>query len=326
MLAQDYPAIEYMVVDGASSDGSPEIIERYADNQSWLSWWVSEPDRGQAEAINKGFSAPPARFVAWLNSDDLYLPGAVGAGRGAPWKPIPALGMVFGDALTIDLHGQPLNRLVFGNWGLAELMRFRIICQPAVFMRRSVIEQAGYLDPAYHMMLDHQLWLRMARLAPVQYIGGGSVTPLAAARSHPAAKNVAVPERFADESLRLLAWMQSEPRLAAQFAAQMRAGYAAAPIAWSPAICWTAAGRRLRSAITSALWSPGLPMPPGIFTGWPMQLPRWPGLSACSIACAVPAGERRSQALAAQLRNASFPEAGGQRSLEGWPGICLNLP
>lgn len=219
VLAQDYPHIEYMVIDGASSDGSVEIVRRYADR---LAWWVSEPDRGQAEAINKGMQRAHGEIVAWLNSDDLYLPGAVSRAVAA-LQANPALGLVFGDALTIDSQGKPLHALVFGDWGLEDLIRFRIICQPAVFMRRLVLEQAGFLDPAYHMMLDHQLWLRMAQQAPVQYIGQpGGFAPLAAARHHPQAKNASQPEKFAQETLRVLEWMQTQSGLQASIARNRR--------------------------------------------------------------------------------------------------------
>jgi glycosyltransferase involved in cell wall biosynthesis len=205
ILAQDYPRLEILVADGASSDGSPEIIRRYAGR---LAWWVSEPDRGQAEAINKGLRRAGGEIVAWLNSDDLYLPGAVSQAVGA-LQADPALGLVFGDALTIDGQGRPLNNLAFGDWGLAELLAFRIICQPAVFMRRAALEQAGTLDESYHYMLDHHLWLRIAALGPVKHIPAW----LAAARHHPGAKNVSQAEGFARETARLLDWLQAHPAL-----------------------------------------------------------------------------------------------------------------
>lgn len=206
VLAQDYYDIEYLIVDGGSSDGSLEIIQRYAGR---LAWWVSEPDAGQAEAINKGFTRAKGEYIAWLNSDDLYLPGAIGQAV-TVLDANPELGFVYGNALTIDSQGRLLNRLDFGNWGLDDLMAFRIICQPAVFMRRSVLEQAGFLDAAYHFMLDHQLWLRLARLAPLRHVP----RDWAAARHHAAAKNVVQASSFGRETYNILGWMQSQPDLA----------------------------------------------------------------------------------------------------------------
>jgi glycosyltransferase involved in cell wall biosynthesis len=214
VLEQEYPALEYMIVDGASSDESQEIIQRYA---SRLAWWVSEADTGQAEAINKGLRRAQGEIVAWLNSDDLFLPGAVSAAASV-LEDNPQLGMVFGDAITIDAQGRPLNKLVFGDWTLNDLARFRIICQPAVFMRRAVLEQAGFLDPSFHFMLDHHLWMRIARLAPIQH----QRQLWAAARHHPGAKNVSQPRGFSREILRLLEWIESQPDLSALLAGQTR--------------------------------------------------------------------------------------------------------
>jgi len=211
VLAQNYPHIEYLVIDGGSIDGSLDIIRRYADR---LAWWVSEPDAGQADAINKGFAQARGEYIAWLNSDDLYLPGAVMQAV-AVLQANPELGMVFGDAFTINGDGMPLNALVFGEWGLPDLMAFRIICQPAVFMRRSILERAGYLDSSYHYMLDHQLWLRLARLAPILHVS----QTWAAARHHAAAKNVAHAEAFGEEALHILEWMEVQPDLASLVAA-----------------------------------------------------------------------------------------------------------
>jgi len=205
VLAQDYSAIEYLVVDGGSTDGSVAIIKRYA---SRLHWWVSEPDSGQSDGINKGLKRANGEIVAWLNSDDLYLPGAVAAAVDV-MQSRPDLGFVYGDAITIDENGRPINHLTFPNWSFDDLMAFRIICQPAVFMRREILEQVGYLDELFHFMLDHQLWLRIASQAPIRHI------PLmfAAARHHPTAKNVSQAEQFSRETYEVLAWMETQPEM-----------------------------------------------------------------------------------------------------------------
>jgi glycosyltransferase involved in cell wall biosynthesis len=206
------PELEYLLVDGGSTDGSLDIIQRYTDR---LAWWCSERDSGQAEAINKGLLRARGDIVAWLNSDDLYLPGAI-ANAVAVLEANPDLGMVFGDALTIDPAGRTIKRLIFDDWNLDDLISFRIICQPAVFMRREVLEKAGFLEPSYHFMLDHHLWIRMARLAPIKYIP----QLWAAARHHPSAKNVSQAVGFGRETLRLLDWMQTQPDLAGRIANQ----------------------------------------------------------------------------------------------------------
>ncbi len=206
VLSQDYHPVEYLVVDGGSNDGSQEIIEKHSRD---LDWWVSEKDTGQAEAINKGLARAQGEVVAWLNSDDLYQPGAI-AGAVAALQANPEAGVVFGDAITIDAAGNLIKPLPLGDWGLLDLMGFRIICQPAAFMRRSILAQAGTLDTSYHFLLDHQLWLRMARLAPIRHIS----STWAAARHHPGAKNVSQAAGFGQEAFRILDWMQSQLDLA----------------------------------------------------------------------------------------------------------------
>ncbi|HLA97025.1 MAG TPA: glycosyltransferase family 2 protein, partial [Anaerolineales bacterium] len=106
VLAQDYPRIEYLIVDGGSTDGSLEIIRRYADR---LGWWVSEPDRGQTEALNKGFARARGEIFAWLNSDDTYLPQAVSEAV-AYLQAHPEAGMVYGDANLVDEHGRVIGK------------------------------------------------------------------------------------------------------------------------------------------------------------------------------------------------------------------------
>ena len=205
VLEQDYPRIEYLVVDGGSSDGSVEIIQRYADR---LAWWVSEQDSGQAEAINKGFARAQGEIVAWLNSDDLYLPGAVSAAVRA-FEQNPQAGLVYGDVVSLNGAGERINVMTCGDWGLDDLLQFKIISQPAVFMRRAVLEQSGYLDLRLHYMLDHQLWLRMSQLAPLRHVP----ERWAAARFHEGAKNVNQAAGFAREARELLDWIALQPGL-----------------------------------------------------------------------------------------------------------------
>lgn len=209
VLAQHYPNLEYMVIDGGSTDGSLEIIQRYAGQ---LSWWVSEKDRGQADAINKGFARATGDFAAWLNSDDLYLPGALQSAVRA-LQADERRALVFGDVQSIDAAGEQINRMTFGNWGLEEVMQFNIISQPGVFLRRSALEKAGPLDLSYHYLLDHHLWLRVAQFGSMQYVP----ERWAAARFHPEAKNLAHAAEFGREAYRIVDWMAAQPALAAPF-------------------------------------------------------------------------------------------------------------
>ena len=220
VLGQDYPDIEYWVVDGGSTDGSVDIIRKYAPR---LAGWVSEQDSGQADAVNKGFARASGEYVAWLNSDDLYYPGALREAARA-LEANPTASFVFSDVESIDGTGKAFNRMRYGAWGLADLMRFRIIGQPGVFMRRSALLEAGFLDTSYHYILDHHLWLRLAALRPPYYAPGAL---WAAARMHPDAKNTAQAAAFAPEALRLVDWLLADPRfqpLAGGMEKQIRAG------------------------------------------------------------------------------------------------------
>ncbi len=206
VLQQDYPEIEYIVVDGGSTDGSLRIIRSYAQR---LTWWVSEADAGQAEAINKGIAHASGDIVAWLNSDDYYLPGAIRSAAtllGAH----PAVDMVYGNLLAVDAGGRTINLLTYGQLSLEDLLCFQIIGQPAVFFRRRAFDEAGGLDVRFHFLLDHQLWIKLARRGAILHAN----QTWAAARYHAAAKNRSAGSGFGREAFRILDWMSQDPDLA----------------------------------------------------------------------------------------------------------------
>ncbi|MHB8856592.1 MAG: glycosyltransferase family 2 protein [Bellilinea sp.] len=204
VLEQGYPYVEYLIADGGSTDGSADIIQGYS---SRLAWWVSEKDQGQADGANKGFRRARGEIVGWLNSDDVYRPGAI-AGAVAAFQANPQAGLVFSDVDSLDGAGNLINIMRFGPRTLEDLMAFKIISQPSVFMRRSLLEQVGYLDSSYHLLLDHHLWLRMALFAPLAYVPGAR---WASARFHAAAKNVAQAGAFGSEAYRLAEWLSTAP-------------------------------------------------------------------------------------------------------------------
>jgi glycosyltransferase involved in cell wall biosynthesis len=206
VLEQDYPNIEYLVVDGDSNDGSVDIIHRYADR---LTWWVSEKDSGQSEAINKGLRRAHGEIVGWLNSDDVYLPGAVSEAVVA-FQSHPDAGLVYGDALAIDAEDKPFNVMRARQYTLADLMAFNIICQPAAFMRRFVLERVNYLNPSYQLLMDNLLWMRMAQKAPLVYVP----RTWAAARYHDQAKNRTGGAAYGREARVLINDLNSHPEFA----------------------------------------------------------------------------------------------------------------
>ena len=220
VLDQDYPNLEYSVIDGASSDGSVDIIRKYADK---LAWWVSEKDSGQAEAINKGLARAKGEIIAWLNSDDYYLPGAISAVVKA-FDKNPDVVLVYGNMLAVDERGQTTNLLNYSQLTLEDLLCFQIIGQPAVFFRREAFERAGQLDTTYHCFLDHHLWLRIALQGRILHVD----ETWAAARYHSQAKNRARAAEFGQEAFRILDWVQKQPELADAVAGVERCARASA--------------------------------------------------------------------------------------------------
>jgi glycosyltransferase involved in cell wall biosynthesis len=166
VLGQDYPQIEYLIVDGGSTDGSLEIIRRY---RARLAWWVSEPDLGQTDAINKGFSQARGDILAWLNSDDTYQPGAI-AQAVAYLQNHPEVGMVYGDANLIDVGGNIIGKFPARQTDYRRLRRGYVhIPQQAAFFRAKLWKQVGPLDPSFYFAMDYDLWVRLARISEIHY-------------------------------------------------------------------------------------------------------------------------------------------------------------
>jgi glycosyltransferase involved in cell wall biosynthesis len=213
VLEQDYPRIEYMIVDGGSTDGSVDIIQKYAIGMGRvtppITWWVSEKDSGQGEAINKGLSRAKGEIIAWINSDDYYLPNAISSAVKI-FEQNPDVSLIYGDMLAVDQNSQTINVLKYTQYSLKDLLCFQIIGQPAVFMRREAYQKAGGLDTTFHFMLDHHLWIRIAGQGKILHVS----QIWAAARYHPQAKNRRVPVEFGREAFRILDWMKNQPALA----------------------------------------------------------------------------------------------------------------
>lgn len=167
VLAQDYPHIEYMVVDGGSTDGTINVIRKY---ESKLAWWLSEKDRGQTDAINKGFGRARGDILAWINSDDTYEPGAFAAAV-RYLQDHPEVGMVYGDCNYIDGSGNVVGRFKAAQTDHRLLRRgYTHIPQQTMFLRADLWKQVGPLDPSFYFAMDYDLWIRISARAEIKYV------------------------------------------------------------------------------------------------------------------------------------------------------------
>ncbi len=197
VLEQDYPRIEYFILDGGSTDGSLDIIKKYAPR---LAGWVSEKDEGQTDAINKGFARATGEILAWLNSDDTYEPGAVREAveflRGRP-----EVGMVYGEANYIDENGRVIGRFPAAQTDYTRLRRGYVhIPQQASFWRADLWKKIGPLDPSFYFAMDYDLWVRLARISTLQYLPG---QVWANFRLHAGGKSVVADSRCWPEMLKV---------------------------------------------------------------------------------------------------------------------------
>lgn len=160
VIEQDYPNLEYIIIDGGSTDESVEIIKKY---EKHLAYWVSEPDRGQSHAINKGFELATGEIFGWLNSDDWYHDGALKAVSDA-FASNPDAGAVVGSGDMVDENGESIrfkeafdvSREELYNW------HYNFFWQPSCFFTRNAWEESGRLDENIHYAMDLDLWFRIS--------------------------------------------------------------------------------------------------------------------------------------------------------------------
>jgi len=169
VVGQDYPRIECIVVDGGSTDGTVEILRQYGHSIKW----VSEPDKGHADAINKGWSMSKGEILSWLNADDLYvLPDAISNAL-SYLKANKHLDMVYGDYSEISEDGEVIRGVLRPReWDLAYAVKqcHYTIPQATSFMRRSILEKVRWLDAEFGNGKDHELWLRIGMVGTIRYV------------------------------------------------------------------------------------------------------------------------------------------------------------
>ncbi len=199
VLLQGYPNLEYIIIDGGSTDGSVEIIKKY---EPWLAYWVSERDRGQSHAINKGWQRSTGEILAWLNSDDLYTASSVGKAVDA-LQANPTASLVYSDCFIVDAIGKHLRNWVSQPFDLATLFSYgTYILQQTTFIRRHVLETVGWLDESLQMIMDTDLFIRIGLIvqSPKVYLSG---TYFAKCREHSSSKTKTQSEYFCSEALQV---------------------------------------------------------------------------------------------------------------------------
>jgi glycosyltransferase involved in cell wall biosynthesis len=198
VLMQDYPRVEYIIVDGGSTDGTVDIIRKYEQK---LTGWVSEKDQGQTDAINKGFGRATGEILAWINSDDTYSHSRVVTEAVNFLLANPDVAMVYADCNFIDEQGNVIGKFASRQTDYQKLRRGYVhIPQQTMFFRAKYWKELGPLDPSFYFAMDYDLWVRIAKHAPIQYLPGQTWANF---RIHTSSKTHVNDERGWQEMLRI---------------------------------------------------------------------------------------------------------------------------
>jgi len=205
VLLQGYPDLEYIIIDGGSNDGSVEIIKKY---EKWLTYWISETDHGQANAINKGFKIATGEVVAWLNSDDFYMPEALSRVSNL-FKANTDVDMIYGDLMEIHEETGISREIKAREFSHADQVCWSLIPQPTCFWRSSLINKVGYLDESYHYIFDLEYWIRAGYHAKIKHFS----ILLACFRVHADAKTQEKNRRSTHEGISMYEKLFSDPHI-----------------------------------------------------------------------------------------------------------------
>jgi hypothetical protein len=267
VLLQGYPNLEYIIIDGGSTDGSVEILSKY---EPWLAFWVSEPDRGQSHAINKGWARARGEVLAYLNSDDLLVPDTL-TRVAETFVAHPDVAVVYGDCDLIDGEGRLMERLCSRSYSRAGLLLANYIQQSSAFVRRCAVERVGPVDESFDMTMDYEYWVRLAMASCcMTYVP----EVLSSARLTSGTKTKSLTLRFLGDTLRVLDAVYSQVDIPDDLHRIRREAYGNA---------WRLGGVRLfdagmrglavRAMLTSLRWCP--------FPGWrPLAIAMLVGLQA----------------------------------------------
>jgi len=239
VLGQDYPQMECLVIDGGSTDRSVEVLQEFG---SRLAYWVSEPDRGQAEAVNKGWARARGDVLGWINSDDLLRPGALRQVATA-YATHPQAAMIFGDVEEVTASGRPVRAKHMAGFSLSSLLLGKNMPQPGVFVSRRTYGKLGGLNESLHYALDFDYFLRTWLAFPAEdfhYVPA----VLAASRLWPKTKTHRAGTRIGTEYRSVLDATFARADLPAEIQALKRCAYSRA-VLFKQARIYFGAGDRL---------------------------------------------------------------------------------